>query len=183
MVLGSYLRRGTARLGAVIAAGVLALALTACGDDGGGDGAAPTPTAETATSAEPTPSETPSATGPADPAAAEKEIRKNWATFFDPASSTAERQAVLENGELMGPVLEAFSGDERGQQVEARVTEVEFTSATGANVTYSLLMKGATVLPDSAGTAVEQDGTWKVSVKTLCGLVGLSGNASQLPGC
>ncbi|MEW2397584.1 hypothetical protein [Streptomyces sp. NPDC046862] len=177
MVLGSDLRRGSGRLGALIAAAVLALALSACGNDSGGGGTAPT-----STSAEATPSETPSATEPSDPAAAEKEIRENWATFFDPGTSKQDRQAVLENGSLLGPLLDAFSGDQRGQDVEAKVTKVEFTSATEADVTYSLLLKGVTVLPDSKGTSVEQDGTWKVSVKTLCGLVGLSGNASA-PGC
>jgi hypothetical protein len=201
MVLGSDLRRGNegrgsggpgktggtvsrttaARSAALAAAAVLAFALTSCGDDNGGDSTAPTPTAET-TTGEATPSETRQA-GPDDPEAAEKEVRANWAKFFDPATSTDDKKAVLENGELMGPVLAAFSGDERGQQVEAKVTGVEFTSATEANVTYSLLMKGATVLPDSSGTAVEEDGTWKVSVKTLCGLVGLSGNASPAAGC
>ena len=50
---------------------------------------------------------------------------------------------------------------------------------------YTLLLNGATALPDASGTAVEQDGTWKVSVNTLCALVQLSGNAtaSALPGC
>lgn len=83
----------------------------------------------------------------------------------------------------MAPVLQAFSGDERGGQVQAEVTKVEFTSATEADVTYTLTLKGATVMPNAKGTAVEQDDVWKVSVKTLCGLVGLSGNASPLPGC
>ena len=89
----------------------------------------------------------------------------------------------LENGDQMAPVLQAFSSDKRGGQVQAEVNKVEFTSATEADVTYTLTLKGATVMPDAKGTAVEQDDVWKVSVKTLCGLVGLSGNASPLPGC
>ncbi|WNZ12715.1 hypothetical protein [Streptomyces sp. 11x1] len=192
MVLGSDLRRangrgsGAAGRGTALAAALvllLAPALAACSDDSGGGGgsAPPTPTVER-TASEPA-EETTSASGPADPAAAEKEIKKNWKAFFDPGTSTEEKQAVLENGEKMGPVLAAFSGDERGGQVEAEVKKVEFTSATGADVTYTLLLEGATALPDAAGTAVEQDGTWKVSVKTLCGLVALSGNATPGPGC
>ncbi|WP_189787607.1 hypothetical protein [Streptomyces capitiformicae] len=161
---------------------LLAPALAACGDDNGGGGGGttpPTPSIER-TTGEPA-EESPS--GPADTAAAEKEIRENWRKFFDPKTSTEDKQAVLENGELMGPVLAAFSGDERGGQVQAEVEKVEFTSPTEANVTYTLLLEGATALPDAAGTAVEEDGTWKVSVKTLCGLVALSGNESPLPGC
>ncbi|WP_326583834.1 hypothetical protein OG889_35640 [Streptomyces sp. NBC_00481] len=194
MVLGSDLRRANGRRGrGPRAAGrgtalaatlvLLAPALAACSDDsgGGGDTAPPTPSVERTTS-EPAESAT-SASGPADTAAAEKQIKENWKTFFDPATSTKEKQAVLENGDEMGPVLAAFSGDERGGQVEAEVQKVVFTSATDADVTYTLLLEGATALPDAAGTAVEQDGTWKVSVKTLCGLVALSGNATPGPGC
>lgn len=172
--------RGTALAAALLL--LLAPALAACGDDNGGGGGGttpPTPSIER-TTGEPA-EESPS--GPADTAAAEKEIRENWRKFFDPKTSTEDKQAVLENGELMGPVLAAFSGDERGGQVQAEVEKVEFTSPTEANVTYTLLLEGATALPDAAGTAVEEDGTWKVSVKTLCGLVALSGNESPLPGC
>ncbi|GAA2765654.1 hypothetical protein GCM10010103_46950 [Streptomyces paradoxus] len=187
MVLGSDLKRGNATGGprtagrgtAIAAALVLALApaLAACSDDNGGgsESTPPTPTAERTTSAP--------ATAPADRAAAEAEIKQNWQKFFDPKTSTEEKQAVLENGDRMGPVLQAFSGDERGGQVQAQVTKIEFTSATGANVTYTLTLKGATVLPDASGSAVEQNGTWKLSAKTLCALVQMSGNASPIPGC
>ncbi len=187
MVLGSDLRRGNATGGprtagrgtAIAAALVLALApaLAACSDDyGGGSASTPsTPTAERTTSAP--------ASAPADRAAAETEIKQNWEKFFDPKTLPEDKLAVLENGERMAPVLKAFSGDARGGQVEAKVTKVQFTSATGADVTYTLTLKGATALPDASGTAVEQDGVWKVSVKTLCSLVQMSGNGSPVPGC
>jgi hypothetical protein len=195
MVLGSDLRRGNARRGrgprsagrgtAALTALVLLLApaFVACSDDSGGsESPSTTPTPETTTSA---PETSAPASGPADQAAAEKEVKENWEKFFDPKTSTKEKQAVLENGEAMGPVMAAFSGDERGGQVQADVTKVQFTSPTQATVTYALLMNGATALPNASGTAVEQDGTWKVSVSTLCALVALSGNASAsaLPGC
>ncbi|MGW3668819.1 hypothetical protein [Streptomyces sp. NPDC005141] len=180
MVLGSDLRRGNARRVAATAVLVLAAALTACSDDSGGASTAPpTPSVEKSTSAQP------SATAPTDPAAAEQEIKQNWEKFFDPAVSTKDKQAVLENGDRMAQVLQGFNGDQRGQEVKAKVEKVEFTSPTDANVTYTLTLKGATALPNASGTAVEQDGTWKVSVKTLCALVQLSGDASSsaAPGC
>ncbi|MFJ6834984.1 hypothetical protein [Streptomyces sp. NPDC091209] len=180
MVLGSDLRRGSVRGAAVTAVLVLAAALTACSDSSGGASSAPpTPPVETSTGAQPSP------TAPADPAAAQKEIKQNWEKFFDPAVSTKEKQAVLENGDQMAQVLQGFNGDQRGQQVKATVEKIEFTSPTGADVTYSLTLKGATALPNASGTAVEQNGTWKVSVNTLCALVQLSGNASSsaAPGC
>ncbi|MCT9009858.1 hypothetical protein ACWGKW_18410 [Streptomyces sp. NPDC054766] len=180
MVLGSDLRRGNVRGVAVTAVLVLAAALTACSDDSGGaSSASPTSSVEQSTSARP------SATAPADPAAAQKEIKQNWEKFFDPAVSTKEKQAVLENGDQMAQVLQGFNGDQRGQQVKAKVEKIEFTSPTEADVTYTLTLNGATALPGASGTAVEQGGTWKVSVNTLCALVQLSGDASSsaAPGC
>ncbi|RZB20959.1 hypothetical protein StrepF001_05315 [Streptomyces sp. F001] len=184
MVLGSDLRRGNARRRAALAAALLlflAPALAACSDDegGGSDSPPPTPAVE---QTQPTDQ---AASAPADTAAAEREIRQNWEQFFDPATALEDKQNFLENGGRMAPVLQAFSGDERGSQVQAKVDKVEFTSATEANVTYTLTLQGATALPDAAGTAVEQEGTWKVSVRTLCGLVALNqtGNATPLPGC
>lgn len=175
-------RRATGRLTALAAAAVLVLApaVAGCSDDsGGGSTTPPTPSVEKSTSAEPSP------TAPSDPAAAEKEIKANWQKFFDPATSMKDKQAVLENGEQMAPVLQAFSGDKRGGQVQAKVEKIEFTSPTEATVTYTLTLKGATALPGATGTSVEQDGTWKVSVKTLCALVQLSGDGSSspAPGC
>ncbi|MFK4105892.1 hypothetical protein ACI2L1_38705 [Streptomyces sp. NPDC019531] len=182
MVLGSDRKWGNGSRGLVAVVFALAAALTACSDDSGGgsESAPPTPTVEQTTQ-----SPSPSPSGPADRAAAEKEIKENWQKFFDPKTPTKDKQAILENGEQMGPVLQAFSGDQRGGQVKAQVTKVEFTKPTEATVTYTLLLNGATALPDASGTAVEQDGTWKVSVNTLCALVQLSGNAtaSALPGC
>ncbi|NUQ98922.1 MAG: hypothetical protein HOY79_20960 [Streptomyces sp.] len=191
MVLGSDLRRGNAGGGrgpgaagrgtAFAAALVLILApvLAACSDNSGGGSQStpPTPSVEKTTSAP--------ATAPADPAAATKEIKQNWAKFFDPKTPAKDKLAVLENGSRMAPVLRAFGGDQRGGQVQAKVTKVEFTSPTKATVRFDLTLKGATPLPNAPGTAVEQNGTWKVSVNTLCALVGMSGNASAsaVPGC
>ncbi|NUT24571.1 MAG: hypothetical protein HOV84_01290 [Streptomyces sp.] len=188
MVLGSDVRRSNAHRGrgpraagrgTALAATLLLLlapALAACSDDegDGGNETPPTPTVERTS---------PAASAPADAGAAETEIKQNWQKFFDPATSTQDKQTVLENGARMAPVLQAFSGDERGGQVQAKVSKVEFTSPTEANVTYDLTLKGATALPNASGTAVEQDGTWKVSAKTLCALVQMSGNGSTVPGC
>jgi hypothetical protein len=162
----------------IVLALLLVPALAGCGDASGGaeESPPPVPSAEPATTA---------ATAPADPSAARTEIARNWERFFDPASTPKEKQAVLEDGDTMGPVLRSFGGDARGGQVRAEVTDVRFTGAERATVSYALLLKGATALPDATGTAVEQDGTWKMTVATLCALVELSGDASRSPaaGC
>ncbi|WP_336323461.1 hypothetical protein [Streptomyces lavendofoliae] len=164
------------RTPALAAAAVLVLVPVAagCGDDGGGEPqSSPTPTA-TATR---------EGNQPADPAAARQEIRKNWTTFFDPGASIDQKAAVLENGDRMRPVLQAFSAGPEAARTSAKVKDVAFTSADRADVTYDLLVGGTPALPDSKGTAVHQQDTWKVSVKTLCALVKLSPDASAVPGC
>ncbi|MFF1698619.1 hypothetical protein ACFVXC_34165 [Streptomyces sp. NPDC058257] len=168
---------------------LVAPAAVACGDDSGGGGESDPPKPSAAKSTKDVPSDGASATAsatataPSDPAAAEKQVKKNFEKFFDPAVPVKEKEAVLENGAKMRGVLESFSGDKRGTQVSADVTKVAFSSATEADVTYALKLKGATALPDASGTSVNQDDTWKVSVKTLCALVKLSGNESPGPGC
>ena len=156
---------------------ILVPAAAGCSDDGGGGSTTPTPTA----TAPPTTS-APATNAPADPAAAKAEIMKNWTTFFDPKATTDAKVKVLENGDQLRPLLAAFSGDKNAAQSSAKVTAVQFTSATEATVTYDLLVGGTPALPGSKGSAVYQDQTWKVSVKTLCALVQLSGNAAA-PGC
>ncbi|MDI3407308.1 hypothetical protein [Streptomyces cavernicola] len=177
MVLGSSTRkRGGTRIAAWAAAAMLAVgvAATGCGDDNGGT---PPP--------EPSVTRTQEAPDvPADPAAAEREVKANWEKFFSADVPLNEKEAVLENGAKMRPVLQGFNADPRGKQVEASVTDVKFTSKTEADVTYTLSLDGQPALRDAKGVSVEQDGTWKVSVKTLCALVQLnSGNASPVPGC
>jgi hypothetical protein len=169
-----------ARTGAVLAAAFLLMGAGAagCGDDGGGTGEPkkpPKPT--TSTSA----SEGPATGEPDDVAAAEKEVTTNWETFFSADSDMDERADLLEDGDTLQPLMEAFAGDERQQQVRAVVNEVEFTSPEEATVRYALLLEKATAVPTASGVAVLEDGTWKVAKKTLCGLIELSG--SPAPGC
>jgi len=162
------------RAAVLAAAAVLALTPVAagCSDDGGnGSGSDQvTPAVPSVTSDE-----------PQDPAAAKAEITRNWTAFFDPKTPQGERVKLLENGPKMAPVLAAFAGDKNAQQTSVKVKDVAFTSPTGADVSYDLLVAGNTALPDAKGTSVLQDGTWKVSVKTLCGLVQVSG--TTVPGC
>jgi hypothetical protein len=48
-------------------------------------------------------------------------------------------------------------------------------SATTAKVTYDILLSGTPVLTNQSGSAVLQDGTWKVSTTSFCGLLTLNG--------
>ncbi|MER5891123.1 hypothetical protein ABT160_45545 [Streptomyces sp. NPDC001941] len=176
-----HARTRHARTTAWAAAAALALlpALAGCSDGGDGGGGTP-PSASAAQS--PPAAASPTGSGPADPAAAKAQVEKNWTTFFDPKATTEQKAGVLEDGDVMRPLLAAFGGDKNAARSSAKVTAVDFTSATEAAVTYDLMVGGNPALPGSKGTSVLQGGTWKVSVKSLCALVKLSGNAAA-PGC
>ncbi|MFJ9579908.1 hypothetical protein ACIRQF_26425 [Streptomyces sp. NPDC101191] len=160
------------RAATLAAAAVLVLtpAVASCSDDGGDS------SGRTSSSAPPAPTDQ-----PADPAAAKAQIARNWKAFFDPKTPAAERVKLLENGDQLASVLAAFAGDKNAALTSAQVKGIAFTSPTNANVTYDLLVGGNPALPGAKGTSVLQDGTWKVSVTTLCGLVQLSG--ATVPGC
>ncbi|WP_274562653.1 hypothetical protein [Streptomyces spiramyceticus] len=172
MVLGRHPRTAAWAVAAVL---ILVPAAAGCGDDE--DPETP-PSPPPATSAP----VIPQTDAPAEPVAAKAEIEKNWKTFFDATATTEEKVKVLQNGEALRPVLIAFGSDPNAKKSSAKVTDVKFTSATEADVTYDLLVGGQPALPDSKGTSVLQDKVWKVSAKTLCALVKLSGNATA-PGC
>ncbi|WP_418956239.1 hypothetical protein [Streptomyces tritici] len=171
---------GRSRLAALAAAAVLVVApvAAACGDDDSPS----SPSTPTSPIAPPVPTSPPAADEPADPVAAKAEITKNWTAFFDAKTPVDEKVRVLENGEQMRPVLAAFAQDPNAAKSSAKVSAVSFTAKDKAEVTYDLLVGGTPAIPDSKGTAVEQEGTWKVSVQTLCALVKQSGNAA-VPGC
>ncbi|WP_406206209.1 hypothetical protein OH807_32380 [Kitasatospora sp. NBC_01560] len=126
-----------------------------------------------------------SGTAPADPATAKNEVTANWEKFFDPTTPIPEKATLLQGGAVLLPALQGFSQDPRVGQVKAKVTDVTFTSATDATVTYELSLQGTVVEPSASGRAVLENGTWKVSRSTLCGLLTQAGGASgtPIPGC
>lgn len=170
---------------------VLVAVLAACGDDGGSSGstASPSPAVTataTATGSATTgsPGATAGATAPADPAAATAQVTANWEKFFSPQTPLADKAALLQNGDQLVPVLQGFAQDPRVGQVQAKVTGVQFSSASEAVVTYELSLQGNVVEPAATGQAVLENGTWKVSRSTLCGLLAQAGaTATPLPGC
>ncbi|GAA2825317.1 hypothetical protein GCM10010441_57290 [Kitasatospora paracochleata] len=180
-------RTGAAvRLTAVVVAVLLAAACSSSKSSSSSTTSAVAATSSAAATGSASPSgsaaASPTGTAPADPAAATAEITATWEKFFSPQTTLADKGALLQNGDQLAPVLQGFASDPRVGQVQAKVTSVQFTSATEATVTYSLSIQGNVVQPDATGTAVLENGTWKVSRSTLCGLVQQSGNTA-VPGC
>ncbi|MFJ7905901.1 hypothetical protein [Kitasatospora sp. NPDC096204] len=165
-------------------------AAAGCGDGGGSGSAATSPAATgataTATVTESAPAtEAATETAPTDPAAAKEEVTSNWERFFDPSTSVTDKARLLQDGDMLLPVLQGFAQDPQVGQVQAKVEDVAFTDASHATVTYSLSLQGNAVEPSETGQSVLDNGTWKVSRSTLCGLLTKAGSATgnPIPGC
>jgi len=134
--------------------------------------ATPAASASASTSAE-------AASGPAAIAA----IKTAWVTFFNGKVSAAKKVALVQNGPTFAPELEAAAKSPTGATAGASVQSVTLTSKTGAAVGYSILVSGTAVLKGQKGTAVYQDGVWKVSDTSFCALLALEGGGKTPAAC
>jgi hypothetical protein len=84
---------------------------------------------------------------------------------------------------VFASVIKSMAGSSLASEASAKVTKVTVVSSTQAKVTYSILVSGQTALANQIGTAVYQDGTWKVGVASFCGLLALEngGSTKSLP--
>ncbi|ATW52305.1 hypothetical protein [Streptomyces peucetius] len=77
-------------------------------------------------------------------------------------------------------MVEAFAAHPRYGQAEAEVEQVVFATATTADVSYMLSLRGQP-LPAALDNTVLQDGHWKVSVPTFCALAQVAGDIPLPP--
>ena len=113
--------------------------------------------------------------------AAVAEITTNWEKFFNSSTPTSERVALLQNGNAFAPAISGLTSLVSG--LGATVTNVTVHSATSATVTYNLTASGSSLLKDTTGTAVYENGVWKVGDASLCGLIKLVPGGSVPAAC
>ena len=142
----------------------LALAVAACSSSSSSS------TSSAPASSAPASSAPATSSSPSGSSAAAAEITANWEKFFDSTTSLSERVALLENGSKFSSAISALSKIPLASGIGAKVTSVTVNSATSATVTYNLVSGSSTLLTGQKGTAVYQDGTWKVGDPSLCGL-------------
>jgi hypothetical protein len=174
------------------------LVLSGCGgDDDKDDTSKSTPSASAPAAQQTTPAATTPSTGASAPGGAtsappaaggttltgeEKKVADNWDKLFDNTAPLAERKAVLENADKMGTLVETLANDPMAKQVTSKTTAVKI-SGDKAAVTFDILLAGTPALPGQNGQAVNQDGTWKVSLSTVCTLVGALKPGTVVEGC
>jgi hypothetical protein len=189
--LARLTRRGAAGVALLLAATLVG----GCSSSGSGqtsDSSAPaTPGSSTAPPATSTPSTskavartsapaTPtSAAPPALGAAAVRQIKNAYVTFFDSKTDPVESEKVLQHGDVFKAVLLAQSKTPTAQGLSVTVAKVVPQSAAVAVATFTLISAGQKVLVDTPGYAVREGGTWKVAATTFCGLLKLQSSAPK----
>jgi hypothetical protein len=171
-------RHFTHLVGALALAG-LAASAAACGGSSPSTSSSSTPpSTHAATSSAP-----PSSSAPTGGTAAITAITTNWQAFFSAKTPVSRRVSLLENGQQFQSVIQAQSGSGLAALATAKVTHVTVNSATQATVIYNILVSGTPQLKNQTGKAVLQNGTWKVSVASFCGLLIIenAGKTSGLP--
>ena len=164
----------------------LALTVAACSSSS-------SPSASTSASSAPATSSAASSSAPSSAAAsspstgsnsaAVAQITANWEAFFSGKTSAAKKISLLENGSKFASVINAQAGSSIATGAAAKVTAVVVNSATSATVSYDILLSGATALPNQTGTAVYQDGIWKVGDVSFCQLLKLENGGTAPSVC
>jgi hypothetical protein len=120
-------------------------------------------------------------------ATAMQQIKANWETFFNSKTANATRLTYLQNGAALAAVLQAEASSPLSKGASAKVTKVVVAAShTTAAVTFDILSNGSTSLAGSTGNAVLDNGVWKVSKASFCGLAGSFASATGTtlpPGC
>jgi hypothetical protein len=154
----------------------LALAVTACSSSSSSSSSSAPSSSAPASSA-------PASSAPAssNSSAAAAEITANWEKFFNASTPTSQRVALLQNGSAFAVAISGLSHLVSG--LGAQVTSVTVTSPTTATVKYNLTASGSSLLSGQTGTAVYENGTWKVGDASLCSLLKLAPGASVPSAC
>ena len=158
---------------ALAAAGCLILA--ACGSSGSSHQGTATPAASATAAAEPTSGQ-----------AAVAAITANWETVFNGKAPLPSRTALVQDGSQVAAFVEAQSKTSFGQAATgstATISSVTIASPAQATVHYQVLLLGTPLLKNQVGTAVYQDGVWKVAIASFCALAYLEfpKGSQQLP--
>ena len=114
-------------------------------------------------------------------ASAVAEITANWEKFFSSSTPTSQRVALLQNGSAFSAAISGLTS--LVSNLGAKVNSVTLNSATSATVNYNLTSGTSTLLSNQSGTAVLENGVWKVGDASLCGLLNLVPGGTKPSAC
>jgi hypothetical protein len=105
---------------------------------------------------------------------AQAQIKSAYEKFFSSDTSVPDKVALLQNGSQFESVVKSFASNPLASKTSATVASVDLQGADKAKVAYVVKFGGA-ALPKQTGTAVRQNGQWKVGYASLCKLIALGG--------
>jgi hypothetical protein len=161
----------------------LALAVSACSSSSSSSSSAASSPVSSSAPVSSAPVSSAPASSSSGNSAAVAQITANWEKFFNASTPLSQRVALLENGSSFSSAIDSFSKLPLANGIGAKVTGVTVTSATMATVTYSIVSGSTTLLGGQTGTAVYQDGVWKVGDASLCNLFKLIPGGSEPAAC
>ncbi len=106
--------------------------------------------------------------------------------FLAPAVGLAPagtKITLVQDGGKFASVIRSQAGSSLAQTASASVQSVTVTSPAQATVKYSILVSGAPVLQGQTGTAVYENGIWKVGTGSFCALLALPNGGKAPAGC
>jgi hypothetical protein len=107
--------------------------------------------------------------------AAKVDITSAYEEFFSPETSLSDRVGLLQDGPKFRSVVRSFASNPVAKNVSATVSSVTLQGADQAKVVFVVKLAGAP-LPKQMGSAVKENGTWKVGDASLCKLIALRGS-------
>ena len=114
-----------------------------------------------------------------DTAAEKAEIMSAYNKFFSGQTSIPARVALLQDGPRFKALVTSFANNPLAKNVNVTVSKVTLQGQDKAKVVYVVKL-GSAGLPKQTGTAVLQNGTWKVGFASLCKLVALQGSTPSV---
>ena len=159
---GSLTMTNSMRRAGLVALAALTVIVSACSSSGGN----PSPS---------TPAGSGAAGGPPVNAATRKAVVKSFTIFFNSNSTTAQSQAVLQNGAAFHKTLVEQGKSDYAKKTSVKVVSVTKVSRKLVDVKFTIT-SGSIKFPYQ-GNAVREGGKWKVAAKTLCGLLKVEGDA------
>lgn len=164
----------------------LALTATACSSGSSSSTSGPTSSSR-ASASSPAPSSpatsASSSSSTGGNTAAATTIAASWEAFFNGKTSAAKKIALLQNGSKFAAIINAQAGSSLASSAGAKVTAVVLNSSTTATVSYDITLNGTTTLSNQTGTAVYEDGTWKVGDVSFCQLLKLENGGDSPSVC
>jgi len=162
------------RAGALLLLAV-AMAVSGCSSSGGKSSNAPSGSAGGSSAGEHCPA--PNRPGIAKNLATKKAITKAFQVFFDTDTALADSVAVLQHGPTLCAPLLKESSNPAANKITVKVSKVVLQGKNVAKVTFTIFTAGQTLLPNTHGYGVRENGHWKVAAKTFCALLSLQGTA------